>query len=238
MKSFNFTTIIFLLFTLQVNAKFITNKATKNSTSVGFNYKAGTLGLGVDFVINFNKTLDSRLSINGYSQFRNLSFYNKTLDSFQKLNIKGDLQSSSILLDIHPWQNSFYFSYGAYYSKNKINVNYKPVSGEIDLGDHKYPSMQIGNIDTVINLKHKLNPYFGIGLSSMDINDKWHFIVDIGAIYINKPLSTVKAKASKGFESMQTILDNESKIEENKINKYIKKFKVYPVVSVGVGFKF
>ena len=238
MKLFNFFTILFLFFIEQASAKFITTKPVKRNASVGINYKAGTLGLGVDFVLNFNKTIASRLSFNGYSQFKNITLYNEKLDTFQKLNIKGALQSSSLLLDIHPWQNAFYFSYGAYYSKNRINVNYKPVSGEIDLGDHKYPSMQVGNVDTVINLKRKINPYFGIGLSSMDRNDKWHFIVDIGAIYINKPIATVHAEASKGFEAMQPILDNESKIEEKKLNNYIKKFKVYPVVSVGVGFKF
>ena len=238
MKLFNFTTIIFLLFTWQIDAKSIKSKSTKSSSSVGINYKISTLGFGVDFVLNFNKTLATRLSYNGYSQFRNLTLHNKKLNSDQLLNIKGALQSSSLLLDIHPWQNAFYFSYGAYYSKNRINANYKPVSGEIDLGDHKYPSLQVGNVDTVIKLRHKINPYFGVGLSSMDTNDRWNFILDVGAIYINKPLSVVQAKAAKGFEAMQPILDKESKIEEKKLNNYIKKFKVYPVISVGVGFKF
>jgi len=238
MRQFNFATIIFLLFALQIDAKSIDSKYTKSDSYVGINYKVGTLGFGVDLVLNFNKTLVTRLSYNGYSQFKNLTIHNKKLNSDQLLNLKGNLQSSSLLLDIHPWQNAFYFSYGAYYSKNRINANYKPVSGEIDLGDHKYPSLQIGDVDTIIKLKHKINPYFGVGLSSMDRNDKWHFILDVGAIYINKPSSVIHAKAAKGFEAMQPILDKESEIEEKKLNNDIKKFKVYPVISVGVGFKF
>ncbi len=238
MKLYNFIVILFLLLMGQANAKFISNKYTKSKNYVGMNYKIGTLGFGVDFVLNINKTLASRLSFNGYSQFRNLTIHDEKLNTDQKLNIKGALQSSSLLFDIHPWQNAFFFSYGAYYSQNKINANYKPVSGEIDLGDHKYPSMQVGSVDAIINLKHKINPYFGIGLNSVDSKDKWHFILDIGAIYINKPLATVHAKAAKGFEAMQPILNSESKIEEKKLNNDIKKFKVYPVISVGVGFKF
>ena len=230
MESFSKITLLFLLLSIQIGAK--------SNSSVGINYKFGTLGLGVDFVLNLNKTLSGRLSFNGYSQFKNITLHDDKLNTEQKLNIEGALKNSSLLLDIHPWQNAFYFSYGAYYSKNKINVNYKPVSGVIDLGEHKYPSMQVGNVDTVINLKRNLNPYFGVGLSSIDSSDKWHFILDVGAIYINKPIASIHAKAAKGFEAMQPILDNESKIEEKKLNNSIKKFKIYPVVSVGVGFKF
>ena len=238
MKHFNTTIAIFLMLTLLSWAKPISIKSDHSDTSVGINYKIGTLGIGVDCVVNFNKTLVTRLNFNGYSQFKNITLHNEKLKTDQELNILGNLQNSGLLFDIHPWQNAFYFSYGAYYSKNKIKVKYKPVSGDIDIGDHKYPSMQIGDVDTVINLKRNVNPYFGVGLSSMDINDKWHFIVDVGAIYINKPQASIHAKAADGFEAMQPILDNESRIEENKLNNYLKKFKVYPVLSVGVGFKF
>ena len=237
MKIRNTLTILILLAN-QLNAKSVPKKHIKSSASVGINYKVGTLGAGVDFVLNINKTLAGRLSFNGYSQFRNFTLYNKEQNKEQKLHLKGNLQSSSLLLDIHPWQNSFYFSYGAYYSKNGVNINYKPDSGEIDLGNHKYPAIEVGNVDTIISIKRNINPYFGIGLSSMDENDKWHFILDIGAIYINKPTAKVQAKAAKGFEVMQPILDKESKIEEKNLNNTIKKFKIYPVISVGVGFKF
>ena len=195
-------------------------------------YKASTLGLGSDIVVSFNQTFASRININALSANRHL-FYDGN-----KFHLKGLLQSNGILFDIHPWQNAFFFSWGAYYSKSNTKVFFKPKSEEINVGEHSYPAKEVGDVQTLITLKRRINPYFGIGFNSVDYNNKWHFTLDIGAIYIGQPKGRVKAVAAKGFEAIQDILDKEASIEEKNLNKKLKRFKLYPVISVGIGVKF
>jgi len=196
-------------------------------------YKAGTLGLGMDFTYAFNKTFDTRININGYVDRRKLHYKG------EEQRLKSVLYNGGLLFDVHPWQNAFFFSWGAYYlDSNNIQAHYIPKSGAIKIGKHKYPSMQVGSVDTLIKHKHKINPYLGIGFNSMDKNNRWHFVLDIGAIYTDTPQTFVKTKAANGFEAIQPILNKEAKIEENNLKNNIRKYKIYPVVSVGVGFKF
>ncbi len=195
-------------------------------------YKASTLGFGSDIVVSFNQTFASRINFNAISANHHL-FYDGN-----KFHLKGLLQSNGLLFDVHPWQNAFFFSWGAYYSKSNAKVFFKPKSKEITIGDHTYPAREVGDVKTLITLKRRVNPYFGIGFNSVDYNNKWHFTFDIGAIYIGEPKGSVQAKAAKGFEGIQDILDNEAKIEEKTLNQKLKRFKLYPVVSIGIGVKF
>jgi len=195
-------------------------------------YKFGTLGGGADFGFAFNKKFATRVNINGFSEFRKIRYNQKDF------NLKGTLYNGGLLFDVHPWENAFCLTWGAYYSKNNIFLVHKPKSKKIVIGEHEYPAMQIGRVDTNIHFKHKVNPYLGLGFNSIDKTNKWHFVLDIGAVYINNATAKIKARANSGFKAMQPILDNESKIEEDKLNKKLKKYKFYPVVSLGIGFNF
>ena len=217
---------LFLSLCLFLGAKDINNKP------FGVAYKVGTLGLGLDLSYAFNSKYVLRGSFNAFSAFKNLKYEDKYFNTY------GLIHNNGVLLDMHPWENAFYFSWGAFKSDSRVDLKYKPKSDAIVIGEHKYPAMQVGNIKTSISLKRKINPYFGFGFNSMDKNSKWNFILDVGAIYIDTPKAKIEAVASKGFEALQPILDNESKIENKKLNKKIKKYKIYPVLSIGVGYKF
>ena len=222
-----------LLLTLFISLFLNAKPSVKNSDNFfTIGYKAGTLGLGVDVSYAFNSTFALRGSFNTFSAFKNIKYEDKYFNTF------GLIHNNGLLLDVHPWQNAFFFSWGAFNSNSKIDLKYKPKSKAIIVGDHTYPAMQIGDVKTSIKLRRKINPYFGFGLNSMDKNNRWHFLLDVGAIYTDTPKATIHAVASKGFEALQPVLDNESKIENKKLNQKIKKFKFYPVISVGVGYKF
>ncbi len=217
--------LIFLLFYL--NAQNLQYKPYLQSV-----YKVSTLGLGGDLAVAFNPAFVSRVTYNVFSLHRHINYDGK------KFYLKALMQNSGLLFDVHPWQNAFFFSWGAYYCKDDIKVFYKPKSNKIVVGDHTYPAREIGNVTTTINLKRRINPYFGIGFNSVDYNNKWHFTFDIGAIYTGAAKAKVSAVAAKGFEGIQDILDSEAKIEEKKINAKLKRYKFYPVVSVGIAVKF
>jgi len=209
------------------------NNTNKKDSFFMVGYKAGTLGLGLDLSYAFNRTFVLRTSLNGFSLYKkNLKYEEKEFET------QGTLNDTGLLIDMHPWQNAFFFSWGAYKSKSKINLKYEPKSDNIKIGNHKYPAMQIGDVLTSIKLKREVNPYIGFGYNSMDKDSRWNFILDIGVIYIDTPKATINAYASKGFEALQPVLNNESKIESKDLNNKIKKYKLFPVISAGVGYKF
>jgi hypothetical protein len=229
-----------ILLTLFLNAKAIDIVTSKyptlensidNSSSYSIIYRFGTLGLGVDFEYMFNSTLGARVNLNGFS-YR----VSGVALGDNKYSFKGNLKSSGLIIDYHPWQNAIRLSGGLYNHKSAITGVIKPTSGDIVLGDRVYPSMQIGSIDTKIDF-NKVNPYMGIGFSSAS-KDGWHFVADIGALFIGTPKAKLTAKAAKGFEGLQGVLNNEAKIEEANINKDIQKYHWYPVLSVGMQFKY
>jgi len=227
------TTLLFLNTTLiyAANSNVNLKDFKDNSSSYSVIYKLGTLGLGVDFEYMFNSTLGVRANFNGFSYRVNGIMLGDNEYSFE-----GDLVSSGVVLDYHPWQNAFRLSGGVYNHKSKITGVVKPTSGEVTVGDKTYPSMQIGAINTNINF-NQVNPYMGLGFSSASKNG-WHFMADIGALYVGTPKATLSAKAADGFEGLQYILDDQAKIEEDKINNTLEKYNWYPVLSVGVQFKY
>jgi len=215
---------------IDYNSDILKNKAEGDS-SFSVIYKLGTLGLGLDFEYMFNSTYGARVNLNGFS------YRISGVDlSDNEYSFEGKLESSGLIFDYHPWQNAFRLSSGVYRNKSEISGVVKPTSGEINIGDRTYPALQVGSIDTVIDV-NDVNPYLGVGFSSTS-KDGWHFIADIGALYLGTPKATLNARAAEGFEGLQTILDNEAKIEEEDINKEIEKYKWYPVLSVGVQFKY
>jgi len=194
-------------------------------------YKVGTLGLGFDLEYLINQTMAIRANINGFKY---------TLKDIEvednKYDFTATLQSSGILIDYHPWQNALRFSTGVYNHQSNIKGDIKVTSGELKIGDNVYPSMQIGSVDTTIDFNN-INPYLGVGLSSVE-KGGWRFVMDLGVLYIGEPKATLKATAAEGFEGLQHILDNESRIEEEKLNETLKKYKWYPVLSIGMQLRF
>ena len=232
--------LIFLIFTFSLfskaitidnSAKILDDQTIDSGGSFSVIYKIGTLGLGVDFEYLFNSTYGARINLNGFS------YRVSGVDlSDNQYSFEGKLASSGLLFDYHPFQNAFRFSSGVYKNRSEITGVVKPTSGEINIGDRTYPALQVGSIDTKIDI-NDVNPYLGIGFSST-AKEGWHFVADVGALYIGSPKATLNARAAKGFEGLQEILDKEANIEEKDINKEIEKYKWYPVLSVGVQFKY
>jgi hypothetical protein len=230
------------LFSLIVGISFLfgqysTSTITKNSIatkdgndSFAVVLKLGTLGLGMDFEYIHNSFLGLRANINGFS-YQGSGFLEEN-----EYNFLIDLKTAGLLVDYHPWQNAFRLSLGMYNNLTKVDATIKPSTGEMVIGDHVYESRQIGDIYTNI-LLNKTNPYLGLGFSSTDTKGV-HMTLDVGVLYIGSPKAKMTAKAAKGYEGLQDILDKEVEIEEKNINEDIAKYKYYPVVSVGMQYKF
>ena len=196
-------------------------------SSNGVALKVGTLGVGVDVEHMFNQKFGMRFNVNGLNLTKT-----KTYDNI-KYKAKLKLLSAGLLADYHPWGSMFRVSGGVYYNGNKITGTAKP-AGSVTYGGKTYAIGQIGKIDAKIDFK-KVAPYLGIGWSSTE-SSGWHFTTDIGVMYVGKPKVNLKAHANNS--ALQNDLDNHTASEEAKVYKDVKKYKWWPVVSIGIERKF
>lgn len=201
------------------------DRVTSNSVSL----KLGTLGVGVDLEHMFNKKFALRLNVNGLKVSKSKSIEGIDYD----LDLK--LLTAGLLADYHPWESSFRLTAGAYYNKNKITGHAEPTqSKSITIGDKTYTYSDKISVDAKIDFK-KFAPYIGFGWSSTEVNG-WHFTADIGAMYHGTPKVSLKSYTTNNAIKAQ--LETETKKEEQELYNKVKKYKWYPVVSIGIQKKF
>jgi hypothetical protein len=194
-------------------------------------YKAGTLGLGVEM----RYLIDSKVAIRG-----DINKFSYLMDGVafgdNRYNLKAELESGGIIIDYRPWKEWFRLSTGVYKNNSSVKGDMELTTGNLKFGDRLYPSLQIGSVEATVDI-NDVNPYMGIGLASKR-RGGWNFVADIGVLYIGEPKVKLKGTTAKGFEGLQPLLDEAVKAEEKKLNDELKDYKWYPVISVGMQYRF
>jgi len=190
--------------------------------------KFGTQGIGLDISRAINPNLAVRFNVINYFK------YNKK-DKIGQINYDAHLKllTAGVLLDYFPSNTStFRMSIGAYYNKNKITATATP-SSNVKIGNTTYTPAQIAQIDTSITF-NKLAPYIGIGWGNKPSKSGWQFNFDLGVMYQGTPKVNTKVTTNVAIPGLQ----NNIEVETNKIRDDIKKYKWYPVVSIGISKSF
>jgi len=195
----------------------------------GVALKIGTLGVGLDYEHFFNKKFALRTNINYFKYTKN----HKNIGDVN-YDAKLTLFSAGLLADYHPWASSFRLSTGIYYNGNKLKGTARPTSGTVTYGGQTYNSNDISWVKAKVDFR-KVAPYLGIGWSSVESNG-WHFSADIGVLFVGKPKIYTKAYSSNPI--IQAQLNNDVNTEKQKIYKDVKKYKYWPVISIGIEKKF
>jgi len=182
--------------------------------------KVGTLGLGAEAVINVVPMV-ANLRLQG-----NVFNYNTTLT---KTNVSYDgklkLSSVGLLADIYPFAGKFRVTGGLYYNGNKFNLNAQN-TGAVVIGGNTYINP---NIQTTIDF-NKTAPYIGIGWGdSISSGSPIGFSFELGALYQGNPSSTIVAPG---------VSPADIAAEKKQLDDSLNWFTWYPVVSVGVNFRF
>ena len=149
-------------------------------------------------------------------------------------NVDLKLMSLSALLDWHPFEGSFRISGGVLYNGNEIEVDSK-LSGSYQVGDKTYTAQEVGTLKGKIDF-NKMAPYLGLGWDTSFGKDKgFGFLFELGAIYQGSP--DVNLSADGLLASNQDFQNNLAKEEEN-MQRDVDDYKFYPVVSLGLSYRF
>ena len=218
-------------------------------SAVGVDIKFGVGGVGFDVAT----PLTPKLNLRGGASFFSYTVNNLSEDGF---NVDGTLTFRSVnaSVDWYPFRNGFRISPGVtLYNGNRFSGNAAvPGGGTITLNGMDYTSSPT---DPLVATFTNPNNRFG-NMVAPTITTGWGNIVprargshwsvpfEIGFQYISPPKVllnlTGSACSSDGCGNVQTDPTTQANVlaQQNIINGDIYNLRFYPIVSIGVGYKF
>lgn len=191
--------------------------------------KVGTLGVGAEVTVGILPALNFRTGYNLYNYDGTAS--RSDIDYDYKLK----LSTLPLLVDLHPIPLSgFRITAGAMINSNKIDATGQ-AQGSYEIGDVTYTAAQVGTLKGKIDF-NSVAPYAGIGWgNAVGAGLPLTFTCDIGIMFQGTP--KVSLDATGPIASDPTFQAEVAK-EEADIKNDTDGFKYYPVVSLGLAYKF
>jgi hypothetical protein len=208
------------------------------AAEVAVTAKAGTLGGGVELTVGLSPQWNVRLGGNAF----NYTDHRREVSGIF-YDAKARLRTGTALLDFHPGGGGFRLSAGAIYNDTRIDgSSLPPASGFYDIGGVQVPASLVGTLDGQIKFD-RLVPYAGLGWgNAVGPGGRVRFAADLGAIFQGRGKATLTPQIPAGSplnapvarQALQLLLNR----EEAEIEKDVANYTVYPVVSIGVSYRF
>jgi len=206
----------------------ISSNSWAESGRFGVAVKASTLGAGVELITRITPNINGRLGGNAFSYD-----YDGTESNIQ-YDLELDLRSVSAILDWHPFSGGFRLSGGVLLNNNEVNAVATP-TGSYDIGGITYNAAQVGTLSGKIDF-NSVAPYAGLGWGNALGKDKrWGLVFDLGVVFQGSPNVNLTANGtSAGDPAFLARLAQ----EEQELKDELDEYDMYPVVSLGVTYKF
>jgi len=208
-------------------AALLVSGQSAQADGVAIGLKAGTLGAGVELTTNvIPMMLNARIQANGFN-------YNTTVTNTSvHYDAKLKLLSVGALADFYPLAGKFRLTAGVYYNGNKLTLTGVPNAASYVINGTTYTAAQAGTVTGTMDF-NKLAPYAGIGWGdAVSSGSPFGFNIDLGVLYQGKPKTTVTATGAAAG------LATDIAAEKTKLDNNVKKYKFYPVASVGISYHF
>lgn len=217
-----------VIIALAASGLFVSSAYASGLSGVDVGLSAGTLGYGpqVSWTIVPNK-FDARLNW-GYLNYNyhttsNAVYYNGHL----KLNNVG------LLGDYHPWGKMFRLTGGLFYNDNKFDLTGQPSGGTYTFNGVTYTAQQAGSVTASVTF-NSIAPYIGIGWGDGGDSAGLHFTSDLGVMYQGTPKASITATGAAANPQ----LASDVSASQSKLQSDLNKFQWYPVLQVGVVYRF
>jgi hypothetical protein len=189
--------------------------------------KSSTLSFGVEVAFLMTKSVDTHI---GTLPFK-YSLSNSAESNSITTNFSGNLNLVSLetLADWHLLEGSFRLS-GLVYSNNNLMMITQADLGSLSIGSNPYTVVPKQSENATIDF-NKVVPSVGIGWGRTTKNPGLSFTNDIGIMFQGLPNTSVTTNSSGEVATNinQTNTD---------LNNSLNNFKIYPFISIGVGYTF
>jgi hypothetical protein len=214
-------------------------------TRFGAGVKASTLGIGVEGAAAVTERSNVRFGVNTFN-------HTETLES-HGINYDAKLKLSSLQLTYDQYLiRGFHVSPGLlFHNGNKADATaFVPAGSSFSLGGTRYYSSLINPIGGVANVKVKSTaPMVLLGFGNLLPRSGRHFGVNVegGVVFQGSPETTlsltgaacaVSPTSGCANANADPIIQNNLRLEQNKLNDDLQPLKYYPVLSVGISWQF
>jgi hypothetical protein len=155
------------------------------------------------------------------------------------LTYKGDLklQTGGAFLDFHPFNNPWLLSGGAYVGTRAADA--QPTLQDVNrIGGDSFLRAEVGVVQAKLKLD-QFTPFLGGGWNNTFYNNRWGFKVLAGAAFSNQPRVTLTRTGGATLDpAVAQRLATAFGIEEGSLSRDADILKVYPVLQVGLTFRF
>jgi len=197
--------------------------------NVALSLKASTLGIGLELSAGLAENLSVRVGANYFKLSKTLEEDGTDYDFDLKLN------SFTALVDWHAFGGNFRITGGGILDKNSFE-GAAQASDFYDIGNQSFTQAEVGTLNGLINFRD-ISPYVGIGWgSALSGDSNWAFTADLGVIFTGTPrvdLNSVGGTLSNNADFLAEIAREEQNVADD-----IDFFKFYPVVSIGMSYRF
>ncbi|MGH7225973.1 MAG: hypothetical protein ACRELF_22370 [Gemmataceae bacterium] len=199
--------------------------------------RAGTTGIGLDYDIALGQRFSARI---GYSGF-NYKYMVDTTD----VNYGGTFKLSMLsgLADWYAFNGGFHLTVGVVGNGTTIDLAGRPsAGGSYTINDHVYSSGEVGSLAGRLKFGNSVSPYVGLGWGNpVGAGHHLHVLLDVGAIYGGTPHASLAAQcgpATPSGSSTCAQLQSDVQAEAHRLQNDVTIVKWYPVVDLGLAYRF
>jgi hypothetical protein len=199
---------------------------------VSAGFRVSTLGPGLDFTTSVvPDTLSFRINGNYFEYTHDSSL------SGVKYHEDLKLETAGFLGNWYPWQNSFFFTAGGYENTSKIDVRARTANGNYNFNGATYSITQAGTVAGKVKLGREFAPYAGFGWGNpVGSSANWTFYGELGALFTGSP--KLSLNSSGGTLSNDPTFKNNIEQERQRDQNSVSWADVYPVLAIGLAYKF
>jgi len=190
--------------------------------------KAGTLGLGGELMVNVLSDVNLRFG----ATVLDLDLDGELADIDYDFDM--DLRTFPLVLDWYPFDDSFHISAGIIINETDVGLDAE-FGGTVTIGDTVYDAGDVGVLSGEMTVDRTV-PYVGIGWgNAFGKKKRWGFLSDVGVAFIGSPDVTLTATGPLATtpDFLTDLAQEQDDLEDD-----IGDFKVYPVLSASLFFRF
>ncbi|HYG64568.1 MAG TPA: hypothetical protein VEL74_18455 [Thermoanaerobaculia bacterium] len=209
----------------------------QEESRVALGAKAGTLGAGVELTVGLGRQVNTRLGFGAYSYSERREASDIEYDGEAKL------RNGTAFLDWHPGGRGFRLTGGLVYNDTEIQgESLTPASGVYNIGGVPVPASLVGRLEGTIDFD-PIVPYAGLGWgNAVRGGGPWGFSLDLGVVFQGEGDVTltplIPANSPLNDPLARELLAIQLEREAQDIEEDIADYDLYPVLSLGVTYRF